>query len=155
MNIVKEKVVTADDWVQVLVDRVKEKGLSLNATRHLPGVGTQVLLDLTSGRTKDTVTSKFLALADGLDLEVVLRVKPPGSKRAMEKIRKKAKPVSHIEVEIAAAEATLEVTPAYQKLLSDAELDEADRAEAVELAANTGVITPDMRRDINRMLAER
>lgn len=151
LNIAKEKVVKPDDWVSVMIDRCKEMGISPSAARHFTNSHNSVLLDLSGGRIRDTSVGKLFALAEGMNIEVVFRLKKPTNLR--ERVTK-VKPVDRDEVEFPQSEPVMTVSPAYQKLLEEAEAEREEAVMAAVYADTSGVITPQMRADIKKMLAE-
>lgn len=131
-----------------LVSRAKERKFALSATEKLPGVKTPWLRDLLMGVQKDVYASKIFALIDALECEIVIRPKTmPVTRQSRPSKLKSVKLVKKAR-EATSADAGSEDVPAEQP-----EQVEQTEGQRVDQMLKTGVITAEMRRDIDKMLA--
>ena len=144
LNLCREKVVTMGlpEVVALCFFRAEERGLSIHATAKLPGVKSPILWSLMTGDNKDLTASKLLALIDGLGMEVVLRPKPvPLTRQTRPEMLKST------QLAKAAKAAANKVEPQSPVLPED--LPQDVKTEVFE----AGIITEQMRRDIQKMMA--
>ena len=159
LNLCREKAITMGlrEIIALCAFRAEERGMSVHATSKLPGVKSPILWSIMSGDNKDLTSSKLLALIDGLGMEVVLRPKPvPLTRQTRPEMLKSTQLAKAAKAANAAAKraepqpepvATQPVDPEPPVLPED--LPQEIKAEVFE----AGIITPEMRRDIQKMMA--
>lgn len=152
LNLCREKTVTRGlpEIIALCAFRAAERKLSINATAKLPGVNTPALWALLSGLNKDVSSAKLLALIDGLGMQVVLRPKPvPLSRQTRPEQLQSTKLAKAAKAANAAKRMEQQSHPQ-----PDAPVLPEDLPQEVQVDPGpVGVITAEMRRDIDRMLA--